>query len=155
MGLFSNLFGSEPTQQNVMYKPVSEHEAWYAILYSVCATDGVASEVEIDKMLNQLIFKRFFNNVDFVPIMKRTYDYHPKIGGEKMIEEACKVISEEYKPTLFTMAIEIIFADGVVTEKEEGIAEYIAKQLSIGEVVAEKIITTFKIRYYGNYIVHD
>lgn len=150
MGIFSNLFASVPAQTNVMYKPVSEHEAWYAILHSISAADGSSSEVENDYIIRQLVFKKFFNQIEYGPIFKRVYEYHPKIGSEAMIVAACQVISEEYKPTLFTMAIEIIFSDGVVTEREEKISEFLAEQLSIGEVVAEKIITTYKIRYYGN-----
>lgn len=150
MGLFSKLFN---TPTNYTYAPKNENEAWVAILYACISADGEASEIETDKMSEFLVFKQAFNGHDIAGYYRSVLEAHKKLGSQGIIDASAKLISDDNKPTLLALIMELLLADGVLEAKEQEIAEYIVSKLLIDESVAEKIIEVILIKNKGNCII--
>jgi len=155
MGLFDNLFKLPAQPALTIYKPSTEHEAWCAVLIGVMSADGEISDQETDLVMHQLVYKKKFEGVDIIYHYKNAFYANSKFGGKAIIEEASKIISEEYKATLFAMVTEIIMIDGDIQESEKKILEFVAQSLLIDDVTAEKIVSVFNIRFYGNVVIYN
>jgi len=150
MGLFDNLFKQPERPAPDVYVPASEHEAWISLLLGVINADGDVSEIETDLLMRQLVFIKFFQGIQIIYHYKRSFTAIHKYGSEALIRESVKYIDEDFKPMIFTLAVESIYVDGDVTDKEKQIIDFAAKCLGITDELAEKIITVFNIRYSDN-----
>lgn len=153
MGLFDTLFSSKSvTSHSANYTPHSEYEAWVAILYACMSADGEISDVEIDAMARLLLFKNKFATIDILPLFQNAMNGKMRVGFFSLVENSTPLIKEEDKPTLLALATELILADGVITEKEKEIIEFLAKQLHLDESLAARIIEVTLIKNRDNRI---
>jgi uncharacterized tellurite resistance protein B-like protein len=151
IGLFDNLFSTKSTaQQTLTYNPHSEHEAWVAILYTCMSVDGDVSDAEIDALARILVFKNKFQYVDIVPLYRSAAQGKMRVGFFSVIESSVALINEEDKPTLLALATEMVLSDGIITDKEKELIEFLAKQLTIDETLAAKIIEVILIKNKDN-----
>ncbi|WP_343635524.1 TerB family tellurite resistance protein [Fluviicola sp.] len=154
MGLFDKLFNSNSSASTVSYSPKNEQEAWVAIMYSCMATDGDVSEIEIDKLLNFLVFKTMFNGHNVVEdLYKPAMLAQKQIGSKEVIDSSVSLIKDESKPTLFALVMEILLADGVLGSDEQEIAEYLTNALNLNPETAQKIVEVMLIKNQGNFVV--
>lgn len=151
MGLFDNLFSTKSAaQQTLSYGPGSEHEAWVAILYTCMSVDGDVSEAETDALARMLVFKNKFQDVDIIPLYKSAMQGKMRVGFFAVIESSAAMIKEDDKPTLLALATELVLADGLITDKEKELIEFLAKQLNIEDALAAKIIEVILIKNKDN-----
>ncbi|MES2484611.1 MAG: TerB family tellurite resistance protein [Bacteroidota bacterium] len=151
MGLFDK-FLKKPETSSFTYSP-SEHEGWIGILMACMAADGDMDPFEIDVMAKAVALKTTFTGVDFGALLTKVMDAKNKLGAMGLVEACSKVVKETDKATLFTMAVEIVLADGSIDTEEEMVVNAVAKELNIDEVIAEKIIEVMLIRNYGNLVL--
>ena len=151
MGLFDKLFSSNTNlSQNEGYTPLSDYEAWVAILYTCISIDGDISDVEIDVMVRLLLFKNKFANIQITPFYKNAMHAKEKYGAQHIIEKCAQLIKEDDRPTLLALATELVLADGIITEKEKELLEYVAVKLKLDEQQASKIIEVILIKNKDN-----
>jgi uncharacterized tellurite resistance protein B-like protein len=156
MGLFDKLFNSNSASTAVAYTPKNEQEAWVAIMYSCMATDGDVSEIEVDKLVNFLVFKTMFKGHNVIEdLYKPAMRAQKQIGSKEVIDRSVSSIKEESKPTLFALVMEILLADGILGSDEQEIAEYLTNALSLNQEIAQKIVEVMLIKNQGNIVLAD
>jgi len=152
MGLFDQFIKKS---KDIIYKPHSDLEAWIGILYACMSSDGVVSDVEIDSLSRMIVHKQKFSGVDISPLYDSVSEAKLKIGGIGLVEACAEFVNEGDKDTLFSMAIEIVLADGILEKDEEKVIELIADRMKIDTELVEKIIQVMLIRNRGNVVIVD
>lgn len=154
MGLFDQ-FIRQPEAKDITYKPLSDYEAWIGILYACMSSDGLVSDVEIDSLSRMIVHKQKFVGIDISPLYDSVAEAKLKIGGIGLVEACSELVHIDDKETLFSMAIEIVLADGILEKDEEQVIELIADRMKIDSEMVEKIIQVMLIRNRGNVIIID
>jgi tellurite resistance protein len=144
MGLFSSLFKSTPTV--LEFKPRSIQEAYISVLYPVIAADGDFGSEETSSLARIAMQTGLFSDVDMGDLILGATINLDKFGAKPMIEAGFKMINQKSKPQLFCFCADLILSDGVVTDEEEKILEYLSKVSAISEDTAKKIIEVSMIR---------
>lgn len=152
MGLFDQFIKKS---KDIIYKPTSDLEAWIGILYACMSSDGVVSDVEIDALTRMVVHKQKFKGVDISPLYESVFEAKLKIGGIGLVEACSEFINDSDKDTLFSMAIEIVLADGILEKDEEKVIELIADRMKINPELANTIIQVMLIRNRGNVVIID
>ena len=154
MGLFDNLFSSKNlAQQSLAYRPGSEQEAWVAILCACMSVDGDVSDIEINDMARMLVFKNKFQDVDIASHFKLATQAKMRVGFFSLVESSAPMVSEDDRPTLLAVATDLVLSDGVLTDKEKELIEFLAKQLNIEEQTAMKIIEVILLKNKDNRVL--
>lgn len=152
MGLFDKLFNSNPS--TVTYSPKNEQEAWVAIMYACIAADGDVSEAETDKMIQFFVFKTMFTGHDIIEdLYKPALTAQKQIGSKVVIDSSTSLISEDGKPTLFALVMELLLADGILGDQEQEIAEYLSESLQLESTLARNIVEVMLIKNKGNVVI--
>jgi uncharacterized tellurite resistance protein B-like protein len=154
MGLFDQ-FIKKPEIKDINYKPLSDFEAWIGILYACMSADGKVSDVEIDSLSRMIVMKQKFSGIDISPLYDSVAEAKLKLGGIGLIEACSDFVNEHDKDTLFSMAIEIVLADGIIEKDEERVIELIADRMKIDSELVAKIIQVMLIRNRGNVVIVD
>lgn len=154
MGLFDSLFSSkQSTTVNNSYSPLSDYEAWVAVLYAAMSSDGDVSDIEIDVMARSLLYKNKFNGIDIVPLYKTVMIARQQYSTAHIIEQAAPLINEQEKATLLALAAELVLSDGLLQEKEKEVLEFITEKLSIDDALAARIIEVILIKNKDNRVL--
>jgi uncharacterized tellurite resistance protein B-like protein len=154
MALFDKIFSSNPTiATKGGFTPFSDYEAWVAILYACISVDGEVSDVEIDVMMRLLVFKNKFSGIEIVPFYKNAMNAKKEFGAQHIIDKSAPLIKEEERPTVLALAAELVLSDGIITDKEKELLEYVSIKLDIDEVLASKIIEVTLIKNTDNRIL--
>lgn len=135
------------------YRPTNDKEAWIGILYACIASDGEVGKSEIEALSKMLVNKIKFDGVDLIPLCKNVTEAFDKLGLEGLVDACSPFISERDKPTLFSMAVDIVLSDGLLEAAERKIIEHIATSLRIDNALILKIIEVMLIRNKGNMIL--
>lgn len=122
-------------------------------LYACVSADGDDSDTEIESLSRMIAFKQKFSRIDILPLYEKVEKIKLEIGGVNLVKACAKAIEEGDKDTLFSMAVEIVLADGILDHDEEKIIEFIAKELSMDSALVDKIVEVMLIRNKGNVIV--
>jgi len=144
MGLFKTLFSSTPSV--LSYQPKSIQEAYMAVLYPIVAIDGDVGDEEINRLSWITMQTGLFEGIDLTPIVIEVGTSITKYGEKTLIDAGIKLINQKYRPQLFCFCAELILADGVVTEEEEQILDYLAKAIAISDDTAKKIVEVMMIK---------
>ena len=136
-----------------LYKPTSDKEAWIGILYACIASDGKIGSSEIESLSRMIGNKRKFNNTEINPLCKKVIGAIKTISPKKLVDICSPLIKEEDKPTLFSMAVDIVLSDGILEIEEQEIIEHLAMTLAMDKVMVVKIIEVMLIRNKGNQIL--
>jgi uncharacterized tellurite resistance protein B-like protein len=148
MGIFDRF--RKAIQREYEYAPNDEKEAWVGLLYACIIADGEIMKVEENSLSLMLITKKKFENADIPRLYRRVADAQHKIGGAGLVDACAPLIEKEDRPTLFSMSVELVLADGILDDDEEKIIEYIAKKLLIPDDLVERIVEVMLIRNRGN-----
>jgi len=151
MGIFDTLFQSTPS--TITYAPQSEQEAWVSIMYACMAVDGEISDTETDRLCELLVVKTLFHNLEVADYYQPAMLAHKHVGSKILIDCSVSLIQENNKPTLFTLTMELLLADGILGEKEKEIAEYLTAALALNPETARKIVEVMLIRNAGNFVI--
>jgi uncharacterized tellurite resistance protein B-like protein len=145
MGIFDKLFST--TSSTLTYVPQSEQEAWIAIMYACMEADGYVSEPEVKKMF-ELVAKQqpLFKNVHVADYYQPAMLAHKKVGGKVLIDSSTEMIESYNKPVLFKAIMELLLADGILTETEKEIATYLTTTLPVELGEAKRIVDSILVR---------
>ena len=149
MGIFDRF--KKAIEKEYIYVPKDEVEAWVGMLYACVMADGEIVKVEENALSLMLITKKKFEDVDVPKVYRHVAEAQYKIGGAGLIDACAPLIKEGERPTIFSMSVELVLADGILDEDEEKIIEYIADKLKIEDALVERIVEVMLIRNRGNH----
>ena len=153
MELFNQALSSEHSDD--IYLPKNEQEAWIAVIYACMAADEKISEHEIDKLGELLVYKVMFRGHELKQYYKPPMIAYKQLGSKGLIDSGVSKISDENKPTLFAITLDLLLSDGVLRDKEKEIIEYLSSALNIEEILAQNITKVLLIKNKGNVIIKD
>ncbi len=151
MSILDRLFPKTDEQEHAInYSPSNEQAAWFAIVYSAAYIDGKVSDKENTSYIKLLEMKELFKGHRVLDYFYEVGPVMEKISAIDVIDEAAKKIDPNNAPTLFCIVAETILTEGVLTEKEEEILEYIRRALAVDANLASKTIEIMLIKNKGN-----
>lgn len=120
-------------------------------LVAVCA-DGDLSTEEIDVLLSSLtrlkMFRSYSSDV-MVRMLNRLISVIKRQGLNALLEMVLQSLPQDLYETSFAIAVDLVLADGEVTEEEEQLLEDLYIKLNIPEDLASQIITVLEIKNKG------
>ena len=117
---------------------------------AVCAA-GVGEEYspeETDRIVALALANNMFRN-EIETVEKRVFHLVNSIGAgdrQAALERAVKSLPKEMKETAFAWAVDVITADGVLTDENREFISELAATLSIDSEIAAEIIKVMAIR---------
>jgi hypothetical protein len=122
-------------------------------MFSCIAADGDLSEVETGKLSEMIVYKSLFKEYDKVELYKTAMTIHLQLGGKELIDRSVDKVAAENKPTLFALIVELLLADGILTDTEKEITDYLVSAFDLDDALASRIIEVILIKNRGNVIV--
>lgn len=154
MGLFSKNKNEEKTKLTE-YKPTLEQEAWIGVIYACANADKNVSDFEIEQLSRILTFKSIFREYNKIELYKKVSEAALNMTNEKLIDVCVPLISDEWRATVFALAVELVVGDGNLEAFEEKIIEYLQKKLDISDELAQKIVDVILIKQKGSIEITD
>lgn len=152
MGIFNQVF--RPTTDNAKIA-MNSAEAFAAICLVAIASDGYLSESEEAEMKMRLSRMRLFKDIieGSENGLDRIQDYLAsglkKYGPNELINSAKAVLPPDLAPTAFTIAADLVFADGTVSAEEQAFIDDLRRILAIPDDLALKIVEVMTIKNQG------
>jgi len=78
-----------------------------------------------------------------------------RIGSKVIIDSSVSLVSEEGKPTLVALVMELLLADGILGDQEQEVAEYLSESLRWESTLAHRIVEVMLIKNKGNVVIVD
>ena len=148
MGIFNQVFKTESESKLAM----NSAEAFAAICLVAIASDGYLSDSEEAEMNMRLGRMQLFKDAteDSLARMK-TYliEGLKKHGPNELVKSAKASLPPKLAPTAFTMAVDLVFADGAVSREEQAFIDDLRQLLQISDELALKIVEVMTIKNQG------
>jgi uncharacterized tellurite resistance protein B-like protein len=124
-------------------------EAGAAILVGAVAADGAIGAEEGMRLTMLLRSMRLYRDVPEEHVrhlVERAVTRVEQRGFETVLGEAAMVIPDELRPALFALAVELVFADGRIAEREKQFVDVLQSTLAIPDELAVKIVEVQLVR---------
>jgi uncharacterized tellurite resistance protein B-like protein len=135
MGLFDKMFAT-----TAQVELLNDQEAMMALVYCAMSADGSVDDEEIENLAIVLAQRRLFQGM----ILRDTYfkvaKMHTSMGGQALVTAAAQKLSDQYKASAFTLAIDLMLADGTVGMQEKTLLEHMQIELGLSDEVVTKIV---------------
>ena len=157
MGFFDKLFNENKSKHEFVCK--DELEAWIGILLATISSDNDIAESETNAFLKIIVFNRKFEDYDDDDIMNRYKkvlyaNMNDGIGWQEIINSCKNQIDKDDISTVFSMAVELAYANGEIDKNEINILEHIAQMLELNNNECKEIIKVMSIRFKYNYLLN-
>ena len=148
MGLFNKLSAARK-QSQVTLGPA---EAFAAITLIAVASDGYVADAEVQVVSVALSRMKLFNSYPN-DVMRKMFDrllgIMERQGVNVLLNAAVAALPHDLQETAFTVATDIVLADGEVTEEEATLLNSLCHALEISEDIAVKIVDVMLIKNRG------
>ena len=148
MGIFNQVFKADSESKLAM----NAAEAFAAICLVAIASDGYLSESEEEEMDMRLSRMRLFEGVTKESWTRmKTYllDGLKKYGPNELVASAKASLPPNLAPTAFSVAVDLVFADGSVSREEQAFIDDLRRLLVIPDDLALKIVEVMTIKNKG------
>lgn len=145
MGLFDKVLGGSSDK-------MTEQEAVAGIALAAIASDGTITEEEVNGLATALSRMKLYDHdarkvqkalERSVKFMRQSKD------PEQLLQIASDAVSPQLKPTAFTIAADLLMADGEVSGSEKEFLERIQKSLQVQDDLALKVVEVMSIKNKG------
>ena len=146
MGLFDKVLGGGATDK------LSEQEGMAGIALAAIASDGMITEEEAAGLGTSLARMKLYqgmSNRDVNKVFEKLIKVARNDGVDKLIELSSAAVRPELKQTAFTLAADLLMADGHVANEEKRFLEKIQKNLGVNDDLALKIVEVIAIKNRG------
>lgn len=145
MGLFDKVLGSSNDK-------LTEADGMAGIALCAVAADGAITEEEAAGLGTSLARMKLYNgmsNRDVNKIFERCIKTVRSQGVEHLMTVSAAAITPTLRPTAFTLAADLIMADGEVAPEEKRFLEKIQKSLDVSDDLALKIVEVIALKNKG------
>lgn len=144
MGLFDRFRSSQSSNAEFNIQ-----EATSGVLLSVVASDGQVSDDESDYfrlVANRHPIFRDQSAADFNRMIDKMMGILHRQGWRPLIDKCGADIPQDFKPTVFALAVDFVFADGAVEDEEKELVAYLQKALGISDKFADSIVQVLAVK---------
>ncbi|MEM8503098.1 MAG: tellurite resistance TerB family protein [Cyanobacteria bacterium P01_D01_bin.1] len=148
MGILNAVFGTVSETKVAM----NAVEAVTAICLVAIASDGYVSEAENEEMMLLLSRMQLFKDTSeeaFGRIRSYLMECLEKHGPITLVKSAKAALPPKLAPTAFALAVDLVFADGIVSREEQGFLDDLCQMLAIPDELALKIVEVMTIKNQG------
>ncbi|HZH02046.1 MAG TPA: TerB family tellurite resistance protein [Flavisolibacter sp.] len=129
----------------------TEQEAAVAILFaSIMNEQAGLTQSQIEQLSRMLVLSSKFKEHSLNDLTIKALSLQAAHGSKAIIEHSAKLITEDFRETLFAMSCEIITADGKVNERESEILAMIALYMGVSMERMKMMLTTYLVRNRWN-----
>jgi uncharacterized membrane protein YebE (DUF533 family) len=145
MGLFDSI-AKRPAP---VLQPVfsNSSEAFVAIMFCAINADGYIDDLETDAIAKTLSFKRSFQAHDVFGYYKNALALTNEHGCDDVMRAAAGLLSDEEKKAALVVTIDLLFANGVVNDKEQQFVDDLAAALNLDRAWARSAIDVIVLKY--------
>ena len=134
----------------------TEQEAAVAMLFScVMYKHKNLTQSQIDQLSRIVVLCSKFMGTNLNELTIKAISLQAQHGGKTIIEQSAKLISEDFRETLFAMACEMVTDDGKVNDAESEILAMVALYLGLSLENMKMMLTTYLIRNRWNVQIVD
>jgi uncharacterized tellurite resistance protein B-like protein len=148
MGLFDKILGGQDKDSLAL----NPQEAFASILLVTIAADGYISDEEaqgFNTVINRRQLYRGMGGTPFSSMIDKLLGLLKRKGAPFLLSKAVEVLPQDLKETAFTVAVDMVFADGTVEQQEKELIESMKTSLGLSDELAMEIIEVISIKNRG------
>ncbi len=148
MGLFDRVLGSGFSRDTTF----DAREAFAGILLATIAGDGHISDEEKEAFIavsNRMQLFKTQSIPEFNAMVDKLFGVSNRKGNDTLLRLAAEALPAELQETAFTVATDMVFADGEVDDEEIRLLEVLQEALGIEEMLAQRVIEVLAIKNRG------
>jgi uncharacterized tellurite resistance protein B-like protein len=148
MGLFDKMFGTQSHVQDA-FTPA---EAFAAVTLAAIASDGYLSEEEaraISSTLSRMRLFRSYSNDVTIRMFDKLLGLLRREGIDTLLNAAKESLPQDLRESAFAVATDLVLADGIVTQEEQGFLNDLYQDLGITSDTATQIVEVMLIKNRG------
>ena len=121
--------------------PWALQEAVFAVMFAAATCDGRLSGTERELLLSLVHRSRALRSLghDTIERFNASIVRRLEIGGRDALAEACSAIPLELRLPLFAQSLDIVLADGELTQEEAAFLNAIARYLELSETDVRRV----------------
>jgi tellurite resistance protein len=147
-----DLFDKVSLSQTQVKEALSPAEAFAAITLAATASDGYLSEDEVRVIYSALSRMKLFRSYPY-DVMNRMFDRLLSIlrrqGLDTLFNTAKESLPYNLRQAAFTVATDLVLADGIVTQEEKDFLNDLYQALDIPSELATQIVQVMLIKHQG------
>lgn len=124
-------------------------EAAATVLVAAAVSDGELAPVEIARLDTLLSSMRLFREVPgehLRQLVASALELARQRPSDELLAACAAAIPAELHASMFTLAVELVFVDGVIAEREKRFVDTLQRALAIPDEMAMKIVEVLLIK---------
>lgn len=147
MGFFDKVLGGKSDSLEF-----DSREGVAGVLIATVAADGEVSDDEVrafNAVANRMQLFADQSASHFDKMIARLVQVLKRLGSRELLIHASKAVPESLRETVFALAADMLFSDGVVDAEEQKLIEELFQQLGLPEDRATQIIEVIQVKNRG------
>ncbi len=147
MGLLDSLFGGMESSTKL-----TSPESFAGILLAASGCDGHVADDEIQNLVTCLVRMKLYERYtskQFNQMLNKLYGTMKKKGVDALLKQCVETLPETLRLPVFTNAVDIVLADGVVEPDEKEFIEKLTHMLQIDGAKAKMIASVMVAKNKG------
>ena len=145
MSVIDKVLQGQPTESPT----VTLREAAVTVLVAAVAADGAVAPAEADRLNALLSSMRLYRQVPpahLQHLIDHALEMTARGTPDELLAACAAVIPEDVRASIFTLAVELVFVDGTIAEREKRFVDMLQAALAIDDEIAIKIVEVLLIK---------
>jgi uncharacterized tellurite resistance protein B-like protein len=145
MSIIDKVLQGQPAEPTTL----TLREAAVTLLVAAIASDGELAPAEGARLNALLSSMRLYRDVPSEHVrhlIDNAVETTARAAPEGLLAACAVVIPEGLRPAIFTLAVELVFADGTIAEREKRFVDRLQAALAIDDETAMKIVEVLLIK---------
>jgi uncharacterized tellurite resistance protein B-like protein len=145
MSIIDRALQGEPTEA----PPLTLREAAVTVLVAAVAADGAlapAEEARLSALLSSMRLYRQVPREHLLHLIDNSLSLVGRTAPEALLAACAAVISGDVRASIFALAVELVFVDGTITEREKRFVDALQEAFAIDDHMALKIVEVLAIK---------
>ncbi len=128
---------------------VTLREAAATVLAAAVVVDGALAPEEVLRLRSQLSSMRLYSGVEpehVQHLLDAAFASVERQGVEALLPSCAAVVPDDLRAPLFALAVELVFADGRIAEREKRFVDALQAALDIADDTATKIVEVLLLK---------
>ena len=145
MSIIDRVLQGEPTET----QPLTLREAAVTVLVAAVAADGAlapAEEARLSALLSSMRLYRQVPREHLLHLIDNSLSLVGRTAPEALLAACAAVIADgDVRASIFALAVELVFVDGTITEREKRFVDALQEAFAIDDQMALKIVEVLAI----------
>jgi uncharacterized tellurite resistance protein B-like protein len=124
-------------------------EAAVTVLVGAVVADGALAPVEgarLNALLSSMRLYRQVPSEHLQHLVDKAVELAGRTAVEELVSACATVIPDELRASLFTLAVELVFVDGRIADREKRFVDILQAALAIDDETAMKVVEVLLIK---------